>query len=122
MPGERGTKKRLQCSRETVGEWTLLQLEGELEVDNAPELRAILVEEMERNRLILLDLGRVLYIDSTGLGIMVGVMKHLHRIGGELRLICGQPRILKVFEVTGLDKVFTIYPTSVSAGELRQPA
>jgi anti-sigma B factor antagonist len=59
------------------------------------------------------------FLDSTGLGVLVGALKRARAGGGSVGLACNQPKILKIFNVTGLEKVFTIYPSvdeAVAAG------
>jgi anti-sigma B factor antagonist len=51
------------------------------------------------------------FIDSTGLGVLVGAVRRARTTEGDVRLICTNPRILKVFEATGLHEVFTIGTT-----------
>ena len=57
---------------------------------------------------------RVDFLDSTGLGVLVGGLKRVRAHDGSLRLVCTQERILKIFDITGLDKVFGLHD-SVSA-------
>jgi anti-sigma B factor antagonist len=58
---------------------------------------------------IVCDLDGVEFLDSTGLGVLVGALKRLRGVGGELILACGQERLLKIFRITGLDRVFTMF-------------
>jgi len=91
---------------------SLLVVHGQIDVYTAPRLRERLVEMVSQGaRRILVDLNDVDFLDSTGLGVLVGVLKRVRSHEGELTLICGRPRILKVFEITGLTKVFSIRPT-----------
>jgi anti-sigma B factor antagonist len=53
----------------------------------------------------------VAFIDSTGLGALVGALKRVRTHGGELAIVCNRPRLLKVFEITGLVRVFEIHET-----------
>ena len=61
---------------------------------------------------IVVDLEGVDFLDSTGLGVLVGGLKRLRSHDGDLALVCTQHRILKVFEITGLTKVFSIHDSS----------
>ena len=76
--------------------WTILSLSGEIDIATAPRVRERLYD----------DVG---FLDSTGLGVLVGVLKRVRTQGGELRLVCTQPRIAKVFEITRLDSAFAIF-------------
>jgi anti-sigma B factor antagonist len=71
-------------------------------------------------RHVVVDLGRVEFLDSTGLGVLVGALKRLRGVGGELSLVCNQERLLKIFRITGLDRVFTLYPTVEGATALHR--
>src|SRR3984885_6316631 len=96
--------------------FTVLAVKGEVDVYTAPRLREKLVELVSQGkRKIVVDLEGVDFLDSTGLGVLVGGLKRLRSHDGELDLVCTQTRILKVFEITGLTKVFSIYETVDSA-------
>jgi anti-sigma B factor antagonist len=83
-----------------------------VDVYSAPRLREKLVELVsEGHRQIVADLEGVDFLDSTGLGVLVGGLKRLRSHEGDLTLVCTQPRILKVFEITGLTSVFKISAT-----------
>lgn len=89
--------------------WTVLTASGEIDVAAAPTLREQLTGIIEggTNRLVV-DLEDVDFIDSTGLGVLVGAVRRARNAEGDLRLVCTNARILKVFDVTGLDEVFAI--------------
>lgn len=95
---------------------SVVDLAGELDVYQAPRLR----ERLEAlvgsgdSRLIL-DLTRVEYIDSTGLGTLVALRKLAIARGGELRLLCPNPSIRRVFEITGLLPVFPFFDDEPAA-------
>ncbi len=92
------------------GESTVLAVHGEVDVYTAPRLREKLVELVAQgNYRIVVDLDGVDFLDSTGLGVLVGGLKRLRTHGGDMALVCTHQRILKVFEITGLTKVFSIH-------------
>lgn len=92
------------------GATTVLSVRGEVDVYTAPRLREKLVELVSQGKHnIVIDLEAVDFLDSTGLGVLVGGLKRLRSHDGELSLVCTQHRILKVFEITGLTRVFTIH-------------
>lgn len=94
---------------------SVLTVRGEVDVYTAPTLRERLVGMAEKGQYrIIVDLEGVDFLDSTGLGVLVGGLKRLRSHDGDLQLVCTQHRILKVFEITGLTKVFSIFD-SVSA-------
>jgi anti-sigma B factor antagonist len=89
---------------------TVLTVRGEVDVYTAPKLREKLVELVAQGRhTIVVDLEAVDFLDSTGLGVLVGGLKRVRSHDGDLILVCTHQRILKVFEITGLTKVFTIH-------------
>jgi len=89
---------------------TVLSVRGEVDVYTAPRLREKLVELVSEGRYnLVVDLEAVDFLDSTGLGVLVGGLKRLRSHDGDLSLVCTQHRILKVFEITGLTKVFAIH-------------
>ncbi len=90
--------------------WAVLAVRGEVDVYTAPRLREKLVELVSEGKSrIVVDLEAVEFLDSTGLGVLVGGLKRVRTNDGELRLVCTQNRILRVFEITGLTKVFDIH-------------
>ena len=94
------------------GGYSVLAVSGEVDVATVPRLREQLHGLVaEGNTRIVVDLDGVDFLDSTGLGVLVGALKRVRSSDGELSLVCTQPRIRKVFEVTGLTKVFTLYDT-----------
>lgn len=99
----------------------VLTVRGEVDMYTAPKLRQKLVELVAQGRYrIIVDLEAVDFLDSTGLGVLVGGLKRVRTHDGELGLVCTHQRILKVFEITGLTKVFTFYE-SVDAAVAAPP-
>jgi anti-sigma B factor antagonist len=101
----------------TDGEgYAVLAVRGEVDVYTAPRLRERLVEMVSQGQhRVIVDLEGVDFLDSTGLGVLVGGLKRLRSHEGDLTLVCTQRRILKVFEITGLTKVFAIYDSVEAA-------
>ena len=64
----------------------------------------------------MLDLLGVTFLDSTALGVLVGALKRCRELGGELHVVVADPRIMKIFEITGLTSVFTIADSLEAAG------
>ena len=67
------------------------------------------------NHELLVDLEAVEFLDSTGLGVLVGGLKKVRAQEGTMALICSQDRLLKIFRITGLAKVFTIHESEAAA-------
>ncbi len=103
----------LSLSTRTVGDRTVVEVGGEIDVYTAPKLREQLVELVNDGSFhLVVDMEGVDFLDSTGLGVLVGGLKRVRAHEGSLRLVCNQERILKIFRITGLTKVFPIH-TSV---------
>ncbi len=92
--------------------FVVVAVRGEVDIATAPKLREKLVELASQGaQQVVVDLDAVEFLDSTGLGVLIGGMKRLRGLDGDLTLVCTQPRILKVFEITGLNRAFTIHET-----------
>ena len=98
---------------------TTVAVEGEIDVYTAPKLRDKITELVGDGVYhLVIDMERVEFLDSTGLGVLVGGLKKVRAHDGSLQIICSQERLLKIFRITGLAKVFTIHdsPEAASAG------
>lgn len=94
------------------GEWSIVEVGGEVDVATAPRLREQLISLVGDGRYrIVVSLEAVDFIDSTGLGVLISGLKRVRTHGGEFAVVCDEPRIMKVFEITGLDTVFNVVPT-----------
>jgi anti-sigma B factor antagonist len=83
---------------------------GEIDVYTAPKLREQLIDLVGAGGYhIIVDMENVDFLDSTGLGVLVGGLKRVRAHDGSLQLVCTQERILKIFRITGLTKVFPIH-------------
>jgi anti-sigma B factor antagonist len=90
----------------------VLAVTGEVDVSTAPRLRQQLVETATAgHERVIVDLSAVDFLDSTGLGVLVSGLKRFRTLGGDLLLVCPSARIIKVFEITGLTKVFSMHAT-----------
>jgi anti-sigma B factor antagonist len=89
---------------------------GELDLYTVSELSAQLDASIEEGaRRVLVDLTGATFVDSTGLGALLATRKRLGSLFGSLGLVCDDPIILRAFAVTGLDRLFTIYPSRAEA-------
>jgi anti-sigma B factor antagonist len=114
---ERYVEDVFGISEETRDGHSILSVVGELDVATAPELRTHLEETVDRVSAgtVVVDLVKVTFIDSTALGVLISALKRSQSEGGELRLVIAEPRILKIFEITGLTELFSIFPTLAQA-------
>jgi anti-sigma B factor antagonist len=91
---------------------TVLALTGELDLYTCPELKTELLRVIEGGAtLVVIDLAGTTFIDSTGLGVLIRGVERLRVNDGSLAVVCLDQNLTKIFEVTGLDRVFTIYDT-----------
>jgi len=108
-------------SRQVAGH-TVVEVRGEVDVYTAATLRERLLAVIEGGATsVVVDLRRVDFLDSTGLGVLVGALKRLRLAGGQLALVCDSEKLLKVFRITALDRVFTLHD-SVEAATAAAPA
>lgn len=99
-----------------VGAQTVLEVAGEIDVSTADVLRDRLTELLDRDRTdLVIDLRGVRFMDSTGLGLLVGTLKKVRLAGGRLQLVIDSERLLKVFRITALLQVFTVHETVEAA-------
>jgi anti-sigma B factor antagonist len=97
------------ATREEDGR-AIVAVGGEIDVYTAPKLRDQITELVSNGSYnIVIDLEAVEFLDSTGLGVLVGGLKKVRAHDGALELICSQERLLKIFRITGLAKVFVIH-------------
>jgi anti-sigma B factor antagonist len=121
-PGAEGGLMELSLATRTLGEHTVLEVGGEVDVYTAPRLRERLIELVDAGATsVVVDLGRVDFLDSTGLGVLVGALKRLRAAGGGLVLVCDKEPLLKIFRITALDQVFPLFAT-VDAATGADPA
>jgi len=86
----------------------VLEVRGEVDAYSAPQLRDALREMGGEGARLLVDLNGVDFMDSSGLGVLIGALKRAREEGGELALVCTGQNLLRLLAITGLDRVFTI--------------
>jgi anti-sigma B factor antagonist len=90
----------------------VIALRGELDVATIPAFSAALDDARAKSaRCVLVDLGEVTFIDSTALMRLLTALRDQQQSGGQLVLACHNPTVLRLFEVTGTDETFQIFPT-----------
>jgi anti-sigma B factor antagonist len=101
----------LNVHSDTPG-FTVIEVGGEIDVYTAPKLREKLISLVEAGSYeLIVNMEGVEFLDSTGLGVLVGGLKRVRAQDGWIDLVCTQSRILRIFKITGLNKVFNIYDT-----------
>lgn len=100
----------LSLSTRAEGDKTVVVVGGEIDVYTAPKLREQLIDLVTAGSYhLIIDMEGVDFLDSTALGVLVGGLKRVRAHDGSLQLVCTQERILKIFRITGLTKVFPIH-------------
>ena len=93
--------------------YTVVEVAGEIDVASAPELRDCLHQTIDAgSRQLVIVLRRTSFIDSVGLGVLVGAQRRLRRLGhdGGVHLVVAEGLVLRVLRATGLDRVFPCMP------------
>jgi anti-sigma B factor antagonist len=90
----------------------IITVEGEIDLGGAPRLRESLSDLLTAGctRLVM-DLREVTFIDSTGLGVIVGAGKKVAAVQGALRIACDDPRVLRLLAITGISRSLPVTAT-----------
>ena len=116
VPHDGRTDVDLSLATRTEGDRTVIAVGGEIDVYTAPKLREQIVQLVDEGHYhLVVDMEQVEFLDSTGLGVLVGGLKRVRAHDGSLRLVCTQERILKIFRITGLTKVFPVHASVAEA-------
>jgi anti-sigma B factor antagonist len=100
----------LSLATRVVSAHTVLEVGGEVDVYTAPRLRERIVELFDGGiGAVVVDLGRVDFMDSTGLGVLVGAWRKARASGVSFGVVCGKESLLKIFRITALDQVLPLY-------------
>lgn len=92
------------------GQWSVLTVAGELDVVGAPELRQHVMHAVSDGlHHLVLDLSGVDFIDSFGLGVLIGALKRVRLLDGDLQLVVTEARVRRVLELCDLDRVFSLH-------------
>ncbi len=107
----------LHVDRSVVADTADITARGEIDLATVNTLRSAVTDAIsEGARHLVLDLEGVTYIDSSGLGTLIGAHKRVASVGGTLTVRCSQPRVLRLFAITGLDQVLTVIGSEERAG------
>lgn len=102
----------LQIETDRRGEACVVSVTGEVDIYTSPSLKtALAAAAAEDCKLIIVDLGGVGFIDSSGLGVLVGALRRAREAGGDLRVVSGHETVARILRITGLDKVFSLHAT-----------
>lgn len=100
----------LDVAAQPMGEHVVVSVTGELDVYSGPTLRKLLVEQSDAKRhTLVIDLSRLTFTDSSGIGILVGAFKRANARGGAVCLLSPSDHLRKLLRMTGLTRVFPIF-------------
>jgi anti-sigma B factor antagonist len=106
----------MEINRREVGDIVIFDINGEIDLYNAPEIKEKIKDELNKNKVnVVINLDRVSYIDSSGIGVLISSLSNLKKIGGALKLINVYASVRKVFELTKLTSFFDIYDNESDA-------
>jgi anti-sigma B factor antagonist len=101
--------------RELDQQTSVISIEGELDLSTAPRLKWMLIDSLEAgSSQLVVDLSLVTFMDSTALAVLVGVNRTLSAVA-RLAIVCTNEKVLQIFEFSGTDGAFAIYPTPEQA-------
>lgn len=102
--------------RDAQGDCSVVQITGEIDVYTSPKVKDAIGSLIDRGVYnLIINLENVRYIDSTGLGVLIGGLKRVREHGGSVNLVCTNPQIRKIFDITGLVKIFGIFESEDAA-------
>ena len=94
---------------ESHGLWTLLGVTGEIDLYTSPQLRDALASAVDQGApKLAVDLREVRFMDSMGLGVLIGARRKLTEVDGAFALVCGDGPVRRVLDVSGLTQVFEV--------------
>jgi anti-sigma B factor antagonist len=94
----------------------LVELSGEIDLATVPTVRQAIGDQLAAGMtLLLLDLSAVTFIDSTGLGVLVGAGKKAAQLGGAIRVVSDNPRVVRLLTLTGLTLALGVHANRESA-------
>ncbi|MCC6273647.1 MAG: STAS domain-containing protein [Deltaproteobacteria bacterium] len=106
----------MKINPKEVGDICILEIEGEVDAEHSAQLKKAIVKAREDYaKHFILNLSGVSFIDSTGLGVLISLMRHLNENGGKLKLAGLQDEVRSIFEITRLYKVFDLCPSAEDA-------
>ena len=106
----------LQVRTRIVEGVVLVEVAGELEIYTAPQLQEQLEAQLNQGtKTLIVSLAQVEFIDSTGLAVLNAARVRLRDQGGKLVLVCNKERVIRPFEISGLHRLFVLFPTIEAA-------
>ena len=111
-----GVSMDLSLETKEMNGHAVVAVSGEVDVFTAPKLREQLIDLVDQGSYnIVVDLSDVEFLDSTGLGVLVAGLKRVKTHEGTLKIVSTKDKILKIFRITGLTRIFPIYDSADEA-------
>jgi anti-sigma B factor antagonist len=99
------------------GSVVVIAVHGQADLHTAPELRNAMTAALDNGaKGLVVDLSEATFIDSMTLGVLLGAVKRLRPSGGKVTIVCVDPHIRRIFEITLLDRVFSLHSSREDAG------
>ena len=92
--------------------WLVVAISGDFDLDLAADVRRLVMPMLESgNHRVIVDLTDATFMDSTALGLVLGIRERVRSYFGDMRVVADRPSVLRVFEITGLAASLRIDPT-----------
>jgi anti-sigma B factor antagonist len=106
----------MEINRRETGDVVIFDIKGEIDLYNAPAIKEKIKDEINKGKVnIIINLDKVSYIDSSGIGVLISSLSNLKKVGGAMKLINVYASVRKVFELTKLTSFFEIYDSEADA-------
>lgn len=112
----------MEVAVDQIGEIGVAEIPvDELDASNAPEFKRDIAPVLETNSKLVLDMSRLHFVDSSGLGVILSCLRQLSAKGGDLKLCCLSKQVRAAFELVRMHRIFDIYPTREEAIRAFEP-
>lgn len=109
---------RLEIESAPWGGRTVVTPRGEIDLVSQADLKRFINDLVVEGHVhIVLDLDQTTFMDSTGLGALISARRQTHTLQGSFVIVCNEPRLLRLFRIVSLDKVFAIHSSLDEIGE-----
>jgi anti-sigma B factor antagonist len=106
----------MQATCESVENVTILQLAGEnLDASNAKDFKQDMLTQINGQSRVIFEMSNVQFVDSSGLGALLSILRHLNANGGDLKLAGMQKSVRALFELVRMHRIFDLYETREEA-------
>ena len=94
----------------------ICRVDGDIDINCSPELKKVFDKLIsQKTPKIIIEMTKVVYVDSSGLATLVGILKNMRSYGGKMRIAGMSPKVKSLFEITKLDKLFEIMASEEEA-------